>query len=40
MDRINSHIPCIVDLFGMPEETVDDPAPIASDSKEKNVKKV
>jgi len=39
MNHINCHIPCIVELFGMLEATAEDPTPIASDSKERNVKK-
>jgi len=39
MDRINQHLPYIVELFGMPEATVEDPTPVASDFEEQNVKK-
>ena len=34
MDRINRHIPCILELYGMPRATAEDPSPIASVSNE------
>ena len=39
MDRIDYHIPCIVEMYGMLEATVEDPTPVALDSEENNVKK-
>lgn len=39
MDHIDCHIPCIVELYGMPGETARDLAPVASVSDEKNVQK-
>jgi len=39
MDHIDRHNSCIVELFGMPEATSDDPALVASDSEDQNVKK-
>lgn len=39
MDHIDHHIPCIIELYGMPKATIEDPALVASDSEEQNVKK-
>ena len=36
MDRINCHIPYILELYGMPRETTEDPAHLASISNEQN----
>ena len=34
IDRIDRHIPCILELCGMPGDTAEDPSPITSASKE------
>lgn len=39
MECIDRHIPCIMELFEMSEATADNPAQVAWDSEEQNVKK-
>lgn len=35
MDRIDHHIPCIMELYGMPGATTEDPAPVTSSLEER-----
>lgn len=39
MDQINHHIPYILELYGMPGATIEDPAPIAFVSDEQKEQK-